>query len=61
MRLIDNKRDRIDDKVFDGICWKLVNARKFNRDICYKQDMQVNTLISSDNLLLNIRDDIRKE
>ena len=60
MRLKDNKRHIIDNKVFYSVRQE-INITKSTWDRFRKQGIWINGLIGSEYLLRNIYDDIRRE
>lgn len=60
MILTDNKRHGIDNRVFYGIYWREVDIDKTNWRIKTTQNIRVNILISSEYLLRNLYNDIRR-
>jgi hypothetical protein len=61
MRLIDNKKDISYNKVRNRIYWKLFNSRRSDDNIWDKQDMDIHRLITSNNLMDSIHDEINRE
>jgi hypothetical protein len=60
MRLIGNKKDIIENKVMDNICWKERNLRESNNNILYKQDISIRRLITLNVLMNRIYNEINR-
>jgi hypothetical protein len=62
MRLTGNKRDIINNKVWGDIIYcKEKNILDSNWNIMFEQDMDIRSLINSNYLIFNIRNEINRE
>lgn len=61
MRLKENTKKRILDKIFDVIYWREEDIRRSDWRILTKQDIWVRENVKSNELLRNIYDEINRE
>lgn len=61
MILTDNKKDIIDNKIFDVIHWRERHVRGCDNDISYKQRIWVYGLVTSIFLMKSIHNEINRQ
>ena len=60
MKLTNNKTGIIRIKIINRVYWEESNIRNSHLEIGYNQPIWVSGLITSNNLILNIHDEIRR-